>query len=59
MHQGKIDKYTFELETETNRILVYEEGQGIEPVSLINVKPNISEKAFHYEIMDWYSSNIG
>jgi hypothetical protein len=33
--------------------MVYEEGAGVEPITLIHVSPNISEKAFHYEIMDW------
>ena len=55
MYNKKIDNYSFELETETSRIMVYQEGQGVEPVAYINVKPNISEKEFDYEIMWWTS----
>lgn len=53
MYSGKINKYRFEHDSETNRIMVYEEGAGVEPVNLIHVSPNLSEKAFHYEIMDF------
>ena len=53
MYKGVIGKYRFELDSETNRIMVYKEGDGVEPVAYINVKIGISEKAFHYEIMDW------
>lgn len=56
MYNKKIDNYSFELETETSRIMVYQEGQGVEPVAYINVKPNISEKEFDYEIMWWTST---
>ncbi len=53
MYKGVIGKYRFELDSETNRVMVYKEGDGVEPVAYIKVKPDISEKAFHYEIMDW------
>ena len=53
MYKGTIGKYRFELDSETNRIMVYKEGDGVEPIAYISVKTGISEKAFHYEIMDW------
>jgi hypothetical protein len=57
MYSGKINKYRFEHDSETDRIMVYEEGAGVEPVTLIPVSTNISEKAFHYEIMSWYADS--
>ena len=53
MH-GKIGEYTFELDDQLNRINVYKQGEGIEPDWHIAVGPNVNEKTFHYEIMDWY-----
>lgn len=53
MYSGKIGKFLFEHDTDTNRISVYIEGQGVEPVSYINVSPTLNEKDFHYEIMDF------
>jgi hypothetical protein len=53
MYKGVIGKYRFELDSETDRVMVYKEGDGVEPIAYINVKPDISEKSFHYEIMDW------
>jgi hypothetical protein len=53
MYKGVIGKYRFELDSETNRIMVYKEGDGVEPIAYISVKSGISEKSFHYEIMDW------
>ena len=53
MYKGVIGKYRFELDQETNRVMVYKEGDGVEPIAYISVKPDISEKSFHYEIMDW------
>jgi hypothetical protein len=57
MYSGKINKYRFEHDSETNRIIIYEEGAGVEPISLIHVSSNISEKTFHYEIMSWYADS--
>jgi hypothetical protein len=37
--------------------MVYKEGDGVEPIAYINVKPDISEKSFHYEIMSWVADN--
>lgn len=53
MYKGTINKYRFELDDELNRIVVYKEGSGVDPIRYINVSPNISEKSFHYEIMDF------
>jgi hypothetical protein len=57
MYKGVISKYVFELEVETNRITVHCEGEGVDPVAFISVEPNLSEKAFHYEIMSWVADN--
>lgn len=55
MLSKKIGNYTFELEENTNRIMVYEEGKGVEPISFIRVSEGITEKGFDYEIMDFVS----
>jgi hypothetical protein len=57
MYKGVIGKYRFELDSETNRVMVYKEGDGVEPIAYISVKPDISEKGFHYEIMSWVADN--
>ena len=57
MYRSSISKYRFEYEGETSRIMIYEEGAGVEPVALIHVSSNLSEKAFHYEIMSWYADS--
>ena len=53
MYSNKIDSYTFEYENESSKILVFEEGKGLDPIHLISVKSNLTEKDFHYEIMDF------
>lgn len=55
MYKNKIGVYSFEYDNETSKILVFEEGKGVDPIQLISVKPNLTEKAFHYEIMDFVS----
>lgn len=55
MYNGKIGKYTFEYEHETKRIVVYEENKGIDPIEYIRVSDSLTEKGFHYEIMDYVS----
>lgn len=55
VYSNKIGSYSFEYESESSKILVYEEGKGLDPIRLISVKPNLSEKEFHYEIMDFFS----
>jgi hypothetical protein len=57
MYKGVISKFLFELDVDTNRIMVHSEGEGVEPIAFISVKPNITEKDFHYEIMSWVSDN--
>ena len=57
MYSGKINKYRFEHDSETSRIMVYEEGAGVEPTSIIHVSSDLSEKNFHYEIMSWYADS--
>jgi len=52
---GKIGEYTFELDSELSRIDVYKQGDGTEPSWYISVGRDLDEKAFHYEIMDWYA----
>lgn len=58
MHNGKIDKFRFEMDDSTNRIMIYEEGQGVEPVAFISVNRSISKKEFDIEIMDWYCKSV-
>jgi len=58
MYKEIIGKYRFEIEEDTSRIMIYKEGNGVEPIEYISVKKEISEKAFHYEIMSWMI-NIG
>ena len=53
MH-GKIGEYTFELDSELNRIDVYQKGDVVDPGWHIPVSADVDEKTFHYEIMDWY-----
>jgi hypothetical protein len=55
MYNATIGKYRFELDTDTNRIMVYREGDGVEPIAFISVNSGISEKSFHYEVMSWAS----
>lgn len=52
MYREKINNLSFVLEDETNRIYVYKDG-STEPFSYITVKLGITEKEFHYEIMDF------
>lgn len=54
--RGKIDNFDFVLEEETNRIFVYQQNTDT-PVGYINVNDNISEKDFHYEIMDFVAKS--
>jgi hypothetical protein len=56
-YESNISDYRFEHDSNTSRIAVYKEGGGVEPVTLIKVKDNISLKEFHYEIMHWACNN--
>jgi hypothetical protein len=53
MYTSKIADYRFELKPDTERVLVYKEGAGVDPIAYIHVEKNIPEKDFHYEIMDF------
>lgn len=53
MYKGKIGDLEFILEKDINsRICVYSKG-NIDPIAYINVSSDITEKSFHYEIMDF------
>ena len=54
MYSSKINDLNFVLEKETNRIYVYN-GSSEDPFSFISVDEGITEKEFHYEIMDFVS----
>lgn len=56
-YESIINKYRFKLDAQMNKIEVYCESKGVEPLALIHVKQNLSEKEFHYEIMQWASEN--
>lgn len=55
MYKNRIGVYSFEYDSDASKILVFEEGKGVDPIYLISVKPDLTEKAFHYEIMDFVS----
>jgi len=56
MYSNKVGIYSFEYDSESSKIFVFEESGGVDPVHLINVEGNLTEKDFHYEIMSWYAS---
>ena len=56
MYRATVNKFRFDYEEETNRILVYEEGSGVDPIAYITDTVISSEKDFHYEIMSWLSN---
>jgi len=56
-YESIIGKYRFKLDAQMNKIEVYCETKGVEPIALIQVKQNLSEKEFHYEIMQWAYEN--
>jgi len=57
MYKDKIGKFEFIFEAATARIVVYRSGDTT-PVRHINVSKDLSEKDFHYEIMD-FASKMG
>lgn len=57
MYNKRINNYWFELDSETKRIMVYQEGGGVMPIAYIPVDSEMSEKAFDYEIMAWSIDN--
>tara|TARA_R110001592_G_scaffold334486_1_gene618856 strand:- start:105 stop:284 length:180 start_codon:yes stop_codon:yes gene_type:complete len=57
MYTGKIGNLEFILEKDVNtRICVYNKG-SVDPIAYINVSSDITEKGFHYEIMDYASKH--
>ena len=57
MYKDKIGKFEFVFEATTARIIVYRSGDPA-PVRHICVSKDLSEKDFHYEIMD-FASKMG
>jgi len=55
MYSNKVGIYSFEYDNESSKIFVFEENGGVDPIHLIDVEGNLTEKAFHYEIMDFIS----
>ena len=55
--EGKIGKYIFQHDPVLDKICVYEKPASEQPEFLISVSPDLTEKDFHYEIMDWYAKN--
>tara|TARA_A100001201_G_scaffold24473_1_gene27707 strand:+ start:187 stop:363 length:177 start_codon:yes stop_codon:yes gene_type:complete len=53
--EGQIGKYIFRHDPISEKINVFEKPAAGEPEWYIEVSENITEKDFHYEIMDWYA----
>ncbi len=53
--EGQIGKYIFRHDPIDAKINIYEKPANGEPEWFIESKDTISEKDFHYEIMDWYA----
>lgn len=58
MYEGQINDNWFVYDNDNNKITVFEKGD-IDPVAYIAVDPTITEKDFHYEIMEWVLKNKG
>lgn len=58
--EGNVGGYSF-LMTDSATIEVWQDSGGEYPESYIYLKEGAikSEKDFHYEIMAWYSHNVG
>lgn len=56
MYKDAIGKFEFIFEKETKRIVVYVKGDA-SPLTYISVSGGLSEKDFHYEIMDFVSKH--
>ena len=52
MYRDKIGKFEFVFEAATARITVYRSGDTT-PIRHISVSRDLTEKDFHYEIMDF------
>ena len=57
MYKDKIGNFEFVFDKATARIIVYRSGDAA-PVRHISVSKDLSEKDFHYEIMD-FASKMG
>lgn len=59
-YEANMGGYSFVM-TDNGTIEVWQDTGGDYPESYIYVKPGSvkSEKDFHYEIMAWYSNNVG
>jgi hypothetical protein len=53
MHTATVGKFRFDYDSETKRILIFREGDGVDPISIITVTNIKGEKDFHYEVMSW------
>jgi hypothetical protein len=53
--EGKIGKYIFRHDPVVNKIDVFEKPASTDPEWFIEVSEDLTEKDFHYEIMDWYA----
>lgn len=58
MYEGQINNNWFVYEPDSKKITVYEKGD-IDPIAYITISDPISEKDFHYEIMEWALKNRG
>ena len=56
MYKDRIGKFEFIFEKETRRIVVYVKGD-VTPLTYISVSGELSQKDFHYEIMDFATKN--
>ena len=52
MYEGNIETNWFVYDSNNAKITVFEKGD-LDPVAIIPVDPNLSEKECHYEIMEW------
>jgi hypothetical protein len=55
--EANINNFLFKLDTTNDVIEVYINSEASRPYGFIHVKPNITEKEFHYEISDWFIHN--
>lgn len=58
MYKDTIGKFEFIFEKESNRIVVYVKGDT-SPLTFLDVSGELTEKDFHYEIMDFVSKKTG
>jgi hypothetical protein len=53
--EGQIGKYIFRYDPIVNKINIFEKPATDQPEWFIEVSEGLTEKDFHYEIMDWYA----